>query len=105
MTLVVLRVFFFCLVSLCSLIFPPRRPYAGLLFLVFVLFRPSSSYLFLFSTYVVLLAAFLILLYHILQNSCRFFFVFVVVIFVIFLVWLVLLCCRTRDASISLALP
>ena len=79
--------------------------YAGILFLVFVLFRPCSSYLFLFSTYAVLLAAFLIFLHHILQNSCRFFVVFLVLIFLIFLVWLVLLCSRTRYASISLALP
>ena len=64
-----------------------------------------ASCLFLFSTYVVLLAAFLIFLHHILQNSCRFFVVFLVLIFLIFLVWLVLLCSRTRYASISLALP
>ena len=66
------------------------RPYADIFFLVSVLFRPCSSRLFLFSTYVVLLAAFLIL-HHILQNSCRpFFFVFFVLIFLIFLVWLVM---------------
>ena len=40
-----------------------------MLFLAFVLFRPCSSFLFLFSTYVVLLAAFLIFMHYILQNS------------------------------------
>ena len=106
----------------------------GIFFLVFVVFRPCSSYLFLFSTYVVPLAAFLIFLHHTVQNSCRLFcpllmyiyniiycheswyFAFVWnvlesshdsrgVLFLIFVVWLVLSCCRTRYASISLALP
>ena len=68
-----LFLFFLPCLSLCSLIFPPCRPYAGISFHVFVLFRPCSSYLFLLSTYVVLLAAFLILR-HTIQNSCRLFF-------------------------------
>ena len=84
MTLVVLLVLFFLpFFYVCSLIFPSPpyalyalclMPYAGIFFLVFVLFRPCSSCLFLFSTYVVL-AAFLIL-HNILQNSCRLFFCF-----------------------------
>ena len=45
-----------------------------------------------------------LILHHILQNSCRLF-LSLVPIFLIFLVWLVLLCSRTRYASISLALP
>ena len=53
------------------LFFPPRRPYAGIFFLVFVLFRPCSCCLFLFRTYVILLAAIPIFLHHIIQNSCR----------------------------------
>ena len=77
--------FFFCLLLLYSsvlrvLVILYRytllcfvfRP--GIFLLVFVLFRPCSSYLFLFSTYntsYVVLAAFQILLDHILQNSCR----------------------------------
>ena len=86
--------FFFCLLLLYSsvlrvLVILYRytllcfvfRP--GIFLLVFVLFRPCSSYLFLFRTYVVLLAAFLIL-HHILQNSYRFFFVFLVLIFLTF---------------------
>ena len=65
----------FCRVSLfVPLFFPPRRPYTGTFFLVFVLVRSCSSYMFLSSTYVVLLAAFLTL-HHILQN-CRLSFVF-----------------------------
>ena len=51
----------------------PRRPYAGIFFLFLALFRPCNGYLFLFSTYVVLVAAFLIFVCHILQNSCRLF--------------------------------
>ena len=71
-----------------------------------VLFRPCSSYLLLFSTYVVVfLATFLIFLHHNLQNSCRLFFAYFVLIFLVFLVWVVSLCSRTRYASISLALP
>ena len=68
-----LGLFFLTCFFLCSHIFPPRRPYAGIFFLVSVLFCPCSSNLF---TYVVVLAAFLIFLHHILQNSCRLFFVF-----------------------------
>ena len=69
---------FFCLLWKGPIFEPKKilhnkRPYVGILFLVFVLFRPCSSYLFPFSTYVVLLAAFLIFLDHILQNSCRLF--------------------------------
>ena len=78
------------------------RPYAGIFFLVFVLFRPCSSYLFLFNTYVVLLAA-LLILHHIRQNSCRLFCLFSY--FSYLLVWFVLLCSRTWYDSISLALP
>ena len=96
----------FCRVSLfVPLFWPPRRPYAGICFLVFVLFRPCSSYLFLFSTHVVLLAAFLIFLHHILQKSCRLS-CRLVLVFLLLLVWLVfVMCSRTRYASISLALP
>ena len=106
MTLVVLLACFVLFaVFLCSLNFP-YPPALCRYLLVFVLFRPCSSRLFLFNTYVVLLAAFLVSLHHIIQNSCRlFFFVFLVIIFLVFLVWLVLLCSRTRYASISLALP
>ena len=103
----------------CSCIASFRTP-VGFFFLFFVffglmpvssssssfLFRRCSSYLFPLSTYVVLLAVFLIFLHHTLQNSCRSgFFIFLVLIFLIFLVWLVLFCSRTRYASISLALP
>ena len=55
------------------LFLPPTRPYAGNFFLVFVLFHPCSSSLFLLSAYVVLPAAPLIFSPHILQNSCRLF--------------------------------
>ena len=57
------------------------RPCAGIFFLVFVLFCPCSSCLFLFSTYVVLLVAFLIFLHHIIQNSCRHFLAVIVLSF------------------------
>ena len=63
------------------------RTYAGIFLLVFVLFRLRSSYIFLFSTYVVLVV-FLIFLHHILLNYCRLF-VFLVLILLIILVWLV----------------
>ena len=71
-------VFLACFVLLAvffsvPLFFPHRRPYVGIFFLVFVLFRPCSSCLFLFNTYVVL-AAFFTFLHHIIQNSCRFLF-------------------------------
>ena len=71
-------VFLACFVLLAvffsvPLFFPHRRPYVGIFFLVVVLFRPCSSCLFLFNTYVVL-AAFFTFLHHIIQNSCRFLF-------------------------------
>ena len=100
----------FHLVSACACFMPYTfvfclcRPYAGIFVLVFVLFRPCSSYLFLISTHVVLLATFLIL-HHILQNYCRLFFCLFSSYFSCFSVWLVLFCSRTRYASISLALP
>ena len=80
------------------------RRYAMFFLLVFVLFRPRRSYVFPFSTYVVVHAAFLIFLHQILQNYCRLF-VFLVLIYLIILVWLVLVCSRTRYASISLVVP
>ena len=70
-TPVVLLGFFFALFLALLPYFPPHRPYSGVSFLFFVLFRPCKSYLFLFSSYVVLLAAFLIFLLHIFQNSRR----------------------------------
>ena len=83
-------------------VFSLFRSFADIFFLVFVLFRPCSSYLFLFNTYVVLLAA-LLILHHIRQNSCRLFCLFSY--FSYLLVWFVLLCSRTWYDSISLALP
>ena len=82
MTLVVLLACFVLFaVFLCSLNFP-YPPALCRYLLVFVLFRPCSSRLFLFNTYVVLLAAFLIFLHHIIQNSCRLFsFFFVLSLF------------------------
>ena len=72
---------------LSSLSFPPCRPYAGIFSLFFVLFRPCNSCLFLFRVHVILLAA-LVILRHVVQNSCRFLFV------LFFLVlWSGLFCC------------
>ena len=60
MTLILLACFVRCCrVSLfVTSFFPPRRPYAGTFFLAFVLLRPCSSCLFLFSTYVFLFVLF-----------------------------------------------
>ena len=70
-----------------------------------MLFRPCSSYLFLFSTYKMLFFL------HPFWYSCITFFrtpdgffFFLVLIFLTFLVWLVLLCSRTRYASTCLTL-
>ena len=60
--------------------------------------------MFLFSTYVVVLAAFLIFLHHIIQNSCRLL-LFFNSYFSHFSGLACLLCSRTRYAGISLALP
>ena len=130
MTLVVL----FCSFSLFLFLFSyfPSSP-ALYRYLVFVLFRPCSSYLFLF-TYVVL-SAFLLFLrityfrtpVGVLSFSaiCRYLLPRPRVVssvqqlsvppqhvcscshsyFILFLVWLVLLCSRTRYASISLTFP
>ena len=71
----------FCIFPLSvALFFPPPRPYAGIVFLVFVLFRPCISNLFLFSTYhtYVFLVAFLIFLDHILQTCGRLFWSFLI---------------------------
>ena len=63
-------VLFLFLASLfVPLCFPPHRPYAGMFFL-FVFLSPFQQYLFLFSTNVVIQEAFLIILDHILFNSC-----------------------------------
>ena len=87
------------------------RSYTGISSLVFVLFRPCSGYLFLFSTYVVILAAFLIFLQPS-WSSCITFFRTPVGFFCSFSYFLsyfsglaCLLCSRTRYASISPALP
>ena len=82
--------------------------YAGSFFLVVVSPVQQLS-LFLFSTYLyVLLAAFLIFLHHILENSCRLFFCLFSYYFFLFF-WSGLFSCvlgsRTRYASISLVFP
>ena len=72
--------------------------YTGISFLVFVLFRPCSSCLFLFSCS----SCNLYDLHHILQNSCRLFCRFSSY-FCYFSGLACLLCSRTRYASISFA--
>ena len=57
-----------------SLIYPHRRPYASIFSLLFVLFRPRDSHLFLFSTYAALLAAFLVILAPLPSEPPSFFF-------------------------------
>ena len=86
---------FFIACLLCSF-FAFRRPYAGIFFLFFVLFSPRNSSLSLFSTYVVVLAAFLTFLHHhIFQKSSPSSFCLSFIFLLFFMVWLVLLCSRT----------
>ena len=85
----------FHLVSACACFMPYTfvfclcRPYAGIFVLVFVLFRPCSSYLFLFSTYIMLVYSCSLsdLASHSPELLSAFYFVFLVLIF---LVWF---CC------------
>ena len=107
------KIMFFCLLWKGPIFEPQKtlrnkRPYAGISFLVFVLFRPCSSYLFICSSsarMICCFAAFLIFLHHILQNSCRLFVCLFSSYFSYFSGLACLLCSRTRYASISLVLP
>ena len=69
------------LLSAFCFVFRLFRPYAGIFFLVFVLFRPRSSCLLLFSTYVVLLGAFLIFLITFFRTPVGFFVLFLSFLF------------------------
>ena len=83
----------------------PFSAFCGISVLIFVLFRPCSSYLFLFSTYVVLLAAFLIFLHHILQNSCLLFFCCLFSSCFHYFFWSGSFCCDLVPGTLAFHLP